>query len=271
MRGLGLLGTAGTPSPQPSPRRGVGVRVRRRILSYCSNPAVVHSLHVACSRRRRLPGLAAIAVAAGASARRFARDIRRGDARARARFDACPIWCCPAGRKSRRPASRNSCRRRRIISRSRRSNGSPCRAASFTSNTARRSTAIERQFGVPPAILLAIFGRETDYGRAADNHNAIRVLATQAYLGKRKEQFLNEFLLALKILQQRRYQACRHEKLLGRRHGADAISAVGLSEICRRFRRRRQSRYLEFGAGRAGLRRQAIARQRLAARPALGL
>jgi lytic murein transglycosylase len=62
-------------------------------------------------------------------------------------------------------------------------------------------TAIKRQFGVPPAILLAIFGRETDYGRAADTHSAIRVLATQAYLGKRKDQFLNEFLLALKILQ----------------------------------------------------------------------
>ncbi len=60
--------------------------------------------------------------------------------------------------------------------------------------------AIERQFGVPPSILLAIFGRETDYGRAADTHNAIRVLATQAYLGKRKDQFRNEFLLALKIL-----------------------------------------------------------------------
>jgi lytic murein transglycosylase len=63
-------------------------------------------------------------------------------------------------------------------------------------------TAIERQFGVPPAILLAIFGRETDYGRATDKRNAIRVLATQAYLGKRKDQFLNEFLLALKILDQ---------------------------------------------------------------------
>jgi lytic murein transglycosylase len=61
-------------------------------------------------------------------------------------------------------------------------------------------TAIEGQFGVPPTIVLAIFGRETDYGRAADSHNAIRVLATQAYLGKRKDQFLNEFLLALKIL-----------------------------------------------------------------------
>ena len=63
-------------------------------------------------------------------------------------------------------------------------------------------TAIEKQFGTPPTILLAIFGRETDYGRQTDKRNAIRVLATQAYTGKRKEQFLNEFLLALKILQQ---------------------------------------------------------------------
>jgi len=62
--------------------------------------------------------------------------------------------------------------------------------------------AIEQKFGVPPTILLAIFGRETDYGRAADSHNAIRVLATQAYLGKRKDQFRDEFLLALKILDQ---------------------------------------------------------------------
>jgi lytic murein transglycosylase len=63
-------------------------------------------------------------------------------------------------------------------------------------------TEIERRFGTPPAILLAIYGRETDYGRATDKRNAIRVLATQAYTGKRKEQFQNEFLLALKILQQ---------------------------------------------------------------------
>ncbi len=63
-------------------------------------------------------------------------------------------------------------------------------------------TAIEQQFGVDPAIILAIFGRETDYGRASDSRNAIRVLATQAYVGKRKEKFHEEFLLALKILQQ---------------------------------------------------------------------
>jgi lytic murein transglycosylase len=61
--------------------------------------------------------------------------------------------------------------------------------------------AIQAQFGVSPAIVLAIFGRETDYGRYTLPHNAIRVLATQAYLGKRKEKFHDEFLLALKMLE----------------------------------------------------------------------
>jgi lytic murein transglycosylase len=60
---------------------------------------------------------------------------------------------------------------------------------------------MQRQFGVPPTILLAIFGRETGYGRAHDSRNAIRVLATQAYFGKRKDKFRGEFLLALKMLQ----------------------------------------------------------------------
>ena len=59
---------------------------------------------------------------------------------------------------------------------------------------------IEREFGVDPTIVLAIFGRETDYGREHDKLNAIRVLATQAYLGKRKEKFQVEFVDALKIL-----------------------------------------------------------------------
>jgi lytic murein transglycosylase len=59
---------------------------------------------------------------------------------------------------------------------------------------------IERQFGVSPAVLLAIFGRETDYGRSRDTRSAIRVLATQAYFGKRKEKFQGELLLAMKML-----------------------------------------------------------------------
>ncbi|MFZ5735212.1 MAG: lytic murein transglycosylase [Pseudomonadota bacterium] len=59
---------------------------------------------------------------------------------------------------------------------------------------------IERDYGVPATVVLAIFGRETDFGRAALPHNAIRVLATQAYVGRRKAQFREEFILGLKIL-----------------------------------------------------------------------
>jgi lytic murein transglycosylase len=61
---------------------------------------------------------------------------------------------------------------------------------------------LEAKLGVPPTILLAIFGRETDYGRSPETRNAIRVLATQAYLGKRKDKFITEFLLALKMLEE---------------------------------------------------------------------
>ena len=63
-------------------------------------------------------------------------------------------------------------------------------------------TKIERQFGVPPGIVLAIWGRETGYGTAKMPYSAIRALATQAYVGRRKDFFRNEFLLALKIVQE---------------------------------------------------------------------
>ena len=62
-------------------------------------------------------------------------------------------------------------------------------------------TRIEQEFGVPPGIVLAIWGRETDFGRYKLPHDAIRVLATQAYTGRRKDFFRNEFLVALKMLQ----------------------------------------------------------------------
>jgi len=61
--------------------------------------------------------------------------------------------------------------------------------------------AIEKQFGVPGNVLLAIWGRETDFGRERQPKNAVRVLATQAYYGKRKDFFRQEFLLALKMIE----------------------------------------------------------------------
>jgi lytic murein transglycosylase len=60
---------------------------------------------------------------------------------------------------------------------------------------------IERELGVPGAVVLAIWGRETDFGRYKLPHDAVRVLATQAYTGRRADFFRNELLAALELLQ----------------------------------------------------------------------
>jgi lytic murein transglycosylase len=60
--------------------------------------------------------------------------------------------------------------------------------------------AIESRFGVPATVVLAIWGRETDFGRYTLPYDEVRVLATQAYVGRRKDTYRNEFILALKIL-----------------------------------------------------------------------
>jgi lytic murein transglycosylase len=62
-------------------------------------------------------------------------------------------------------------------------------------------TAIERKYGVPSSVLLAIWGRETDFGHERQPKNVVTVLATQAYTGRRKDFFRNEFIYALKMLQ----------------------------------------------------------------------
>ena len=59
---------------------------------------------------------------------------------------------------------------------------------------------IETRFGVPATIVLAIWGRETDFGRYTLPYDGVRVLATQAYVGRRKDTYRNEFILGLKIL-----------------------------------------------------------------------
>jgi lytic murein transglycosylase len=48
--------------------------------------------------------------------------------------------------------------------------------------------------------VLAIWGRETDYGRYTLPYDGLRVLATQAYVGRRKDQYRTEFILALKMI-----------------------------------------------------------------------
>ena len=61
-------------------------------------------------------------------------------------------------------------------------------------------SGIEKRFGVPATVVLAIWGRETDFGRYTLPYDGLRVLATQAYVGRRKDQYRNEFILALKMI-----------------------------------------------------------------------
>lgn len=61
---------------------------------------------------------------------------------------------------------------------------------------------IERELGVEPQAVLAIWGRETAFGAHTLPHSAVRALATQAYLGRRKEMFRKELLHALRLIEQ---------------------------------------------------------------------
>lgn len=59
--------------------------------------------------------------------------------------------------------------------------------------------AVEREYGVPPEIVVAIFGHETNYGAIRGNFDLARSLATLAWEGRRRELFENEFIALLKV------------------------------------------------------------------------
>lgn len=60
---------------------------------------------------------------------------------------------------------------------------------------------IERELGVDRYSVLAIWGRETAFGHHKLPHDAINVVATLAYLGRRKDLFRAELIAALRMLE----------------------------------------------------------------------
>jgi lytic murein transglycosylase len=61
--------------------------------------------------------------------------------------------------------------------------------------------AIERQFGVDPAVVVAVWGVETDYGRIFGRRPLVTSLATLSCFGRRQTFFRGELFAALKILE----------------------------------------------------------------------
>lgn len=61
---------------------------------------------------------------------------------------------------------------------------------------------IRAQTGVEPSVIIAIYGKETSYGTVTGNFDLLEALATLGYEGRRRSFFEDEFLAALKLMDQ---------------------------------------------------------------------
>lgn len=69
----------------------------------------------------------------------------------------------------------------------------------YASLVGARGEAIERQYGVPLPIVIAIFGHETNYGRYTGDFDLARSLATLAWEGRRRDLFESELIALMKM------------------------------------------------------------------------
>jgi len=60
---------------------------------------------------------------------------------------------------------------------------------------------IEAAYGVPGEIIIAVWGRESGFGRAKLPYSAIEVLATKAFMSTRKPMFREELIAALTMIE----------------------------------------------------------------------
>ena len=75
------------------------------------------------------------------------------------------------------------------------------RARARLKRHARLLSGIQKRYGVHPAVIVTIWGLETDFGRGGGKMSIVRSLATLAYDCRRAKFFRNELLSALRIIQ----------------------------------------------------------------------
>ena len=63
-----------------------------------------------------------------------------------------------------------------------------------------RLDEIGRRYGVPPSVLIAIWGKETSYGSIMGDFDLLNSLASLAYEGRRRQLFTEEFIATLKMM-----------------------------------------------------------------------
>ena len=71
--------------------------------------------------------------------------------------------------------------------------------ARYSQNAARLND-ISRRYGVPPSVLIAIWGKETSYGSITGDFDLLNSLASLAYEGRRRQLFTDEFIATLRMM-----------------------------------------------------------------------
>ena len=92
----------------------------------------------------------------------------------------------------------------------------------------------EKEYGVPPAVIAAFWGLESDFGANMGNLPTLRSLVSLAYDCRRSDVRGRDHRRA-EDHRPRRPHACRNGRLVGRRTRADAISADALLQLCGRL------------------------------------
>jgi membrane-bound lytic murein transglycosylase B len=67
--------------------------------------------------------------------------------------------------------------------------------------------AISQRYGVPPQVIVALWGIESSFGQNSGNYNIVNSLLTLAYEGRRADFFRGELFAALKILERYNWTA----------------------------------------------------------------
>ena len=186
------------------------------------------SCHNGLTFDRFLADLKQQAVAAGVSQRAIA--------------EASPYLVYRPGHRQSRP---RPARVRPALHPVRRPHGGRLPHAAGAGNTSRRYAQAfaraEKEYGVPPAVIAAFWGLESDFGANMGNLPTLRSLVSLAYDCRRSEMFPGRDHRCAEDHRPRRSFAGRDDRLVGRRTRPDAIPADALFQLCRGLRRRRPS------------------------------
>ena len=128
---------------------------------------------------------------------------------------------------------------------------------------------IERQYGVPASMTLAIWGKETSYGQVKGTYDVLRV-AREPRLRRTPPPVVRDRIRRRHAAHRPGHFPLAAARQLRRRDGPSAIHADQRPSPARRRRRRRRPGHLGQPARRTGVDRQLPARRRLARRHVVG-